>query len=36
VSELKEVLPPAAPVVAKTLFSMLTPEVDVSSQRGQH
>ncbi len=29
VAELKEVLPPAAPVVSKMLFSMVTPEVEV-------
>ena len=29
VSELKEVLPQTAPVVSKTMFSMLTPEVEV-------
>lgn len=34
VSELKEVLPPTAPVIAKTLFSMVTPEVDVSGRAG--
>jgi hypothetical protein len=38
VPELKEALPEAAPVVAKTLFSMLTPEVEVrvgaQTQRG--
>lgn len=28
VTELKEVLPPAAPVISKTLFSMITPEVE--------
>lgn len=27
VQELKDVLPPNSPVIAKTLFSMLTPEV---------
>lgn len=29
VAELKEVLPPTAPLVSKTLFSMVTPEVEV-------